>query len=268
MGNGQKMNYMRTLSVIFAALFLLAFFGCEESNPPKEEVVKTAPPFDGTIFLDGDIITENDPTTFQSLEAMGQGNRTMFDRRTNGWENLNPYLFEAKYSDGLQIEMQVNPEFGSQAAAQVEAEKYAEVIGRLSTSLRKDVQTSWIHKGNQPFGGGNNNLLIHVEQADFYVADGILEETLVHEASHTSLDAAHADAEGWRKAQEDDPAFISTYARDNPDREDIAESYLLYLALTYRGDRISQTLKDQIREAIPNRLAYFESLNLDMFPIE
>ena len=48
------------------------------------------------------------------------------------------------------------------------------------------------------------NLLIHTGQADRYAADGILEETLVHEAAHTSLDAAHASALDWLAAQTDD----------------------------------------------------------------
>ena len=67
----------------------------------------------------------------------------------------------------------------------------------------------------QPFGGGNNNLLIHTGQGAQYEASGILEETFVHEAAHTSLDAVHASSAGWIAAQQADPNFISTYARDN-----------------------------------------------------
>jgi hypothetical protein len=192
----------------------------------------------------------------------------MFDRRVNGWVTLDPYLFVASYDDGLSIEVQVNPEFGSVAAAQAEAEKYAEVIGRLPTALRLDVETSWIHMGVQPFGGGNNNLLIHTEQAALYGADGILEETFVHEAVHTSLDAYHATASGWVAAQAADPVFISDYARDFPQREDIAESFVPYLAVRYRADRIPAELATTILEAIPNRIAYFNSLGLDMYPIQ
>ena len=59
--------------------------------------------------------------------------------------NLEPFLFPAEYDDGLSIEIQVNPEFGSPENAQIYALKYAEVIGRLTTELRKDVQSSWIH---------------------------------------------------------------------------------------------------------------------------
>jgi len=242
---------------------------CEDPGPPDPGPgEKLSPPFSGTIFLDPDIITPSDPTTYTGLVDAGKAARTMYDRRANDWVNLEPWLFNASYDDGLRIEMQVNPEFGTQEEARMQAEKYAEVIGRLPTSLRKDVETSWIHKGVNSFGGGNRNLLIHIGQADLYVNDGILEETLVHEASHTSLDAEHATSQGWKAAQEKDPAFISTYARDNPEREDIAESFLLFLALRHRGDRISQELKDDINRHIPERIKYFDSLNLNMYPID
>lgn len=192
----------------------------------------------------------------------------MFDRRPNAFIVLDAYLFDATYSDGLSIEVQVNPEFGSVEAARTQAEKYAPVIGRLPRALRVSVETVWIHQGVNPFGGGNNNLLVHVGQADLYIAEGILEETLVHEAAHTSLDALHAAAPGWLAAQARDPTFISTYARDFPQREDIAESFLPYLAVRYRPERISQSLRDMIQLTIPNRIAYFNSLPLVVAPVD
>ncbi len=162
------------------------------------------PPFDGTIFLDPDIITAADPTTFTSIEYVGQGIRSMFDRRTNSFVAVDAHLFAVDFRDGLDTEVQVNPEF-DQATAQALAEEYAPVVGQLPTVLRKDVHAVWVQGGNQLFGGGNNSLLIHTEQADAYEAAGILEETLVHEAAHTSLDAEHSAAPGWLAAQQADP---------------------------------------------------------------
>ncbi|MFY0686720.1 MAG: hypothetical protein JXQ90_06125 [Cyclobacteriaceae bacterium] len=249
-------------------LILTVLINCDTTDEGEKPVIKTDPPFSGTIFIDPDIIIEDDPSTFVSLEYTGQATRTMFDRRVNDWITDEPYLFVATFDDGLEIEFQVNAEFGSEADARPHALKYAEVIGRLPTALRKDVETSWIHKGDQLFGGGNNNLLIHTEQGEKYIDQGILEETFVHEASHTSLDAYHANAAGWIEAQKNDPAFISTYARDNPEREDIAESFLPYLAIRFRADRITDELKTQIEEAIPERISYFDELDLNLYPIE
>src|SRR5688572_30648332 len=100
------------------------------------QVARADPPFAGTIFIDSDIITSQDPTTFESASYAGQGVRTMFDRRVNNWITVNAYLFNATFGDGPAAEIQVNPEFGSPAAASIEAQKYGAVIGRLPTALR------------------------------------------------------------------------------------------------------------------------------------
>jgi len=250
-----------------AAVLVLATGCAGDDEPLTPPPPPSSPPFAGTIFIDPDIITPADPTTFENVSPAGQGMRTMFDRRVNAFISLNAFLFQATYEDGLTVEVQVNPEFGTADAAGVQATKYARVIGYLPTALRRDVETVWIHMGTEPFGGGNRNLLIHVGQADAYVADGILEETLVHEAAHTSLDAMHAASSGWLAAQQADPTFISTYARDNPAREDIAESFLPWLAVRHRSSRISQALAETITRTIPNRLTYFDQQNFDLFPM-
>lgn len=254
----------RLIACVCAALLV----ACSTDEPAGPDVeVPTSPPFAGTIFIDPDIITAADPTTFEAVTYAGQGSRLMFDRRVNDWITVDAYLFDATFDDGLEAEVQVNPEFGSEAAALEQALKYAEVIGRLPTALRAEVETVWIHLGTQPFGGGNNNLLIHIGQAALYEADGILEETFVHEAGHTSLDGLHASSPGWLAAQAADPVFISTYARANPGREDIAESVLPWLAVRHRRARISDALANAILLAIPNRLQYFDSQAFNMYPI-
>lgn len=226
-----------------------------------------APPYSGTITLDPDIITATDPTAYTGLTATGRGVRTMFDRRRNAFVQYDAYLFRATYGDGLQIEFQVNPEFGSVDAAQTQVAFYAPIIGRLPRMLRRDVQTSWIHQGDQPFGGGNNNLLIHTGSlAQQYIAANILEETLAHEAAHTSLDAQHAASAGWLNAQARDPEFISTYARDNATREDVAETIVPWLALRAGAGRVSSATLATVRGAIPNRIAYLDAQGLDLAP--
>ena len=221
------------------------------------------PPFLGTIFIDPNIVTASDPSAFISISYKGQSSRQMYDRRSS-WVNLQAFLFEAKFDDGSIIEMQVNPEFKDESLAEAEAKKYAWLIGQLPAVLRKDIQTSWIHKGINPYGGGNKNILIHTGQTKEYERDGILEETLIHEASHTSLDSYHANNYAWLYAQSSDNNFISNYARDNPLREDVAESFLTYIAVVHRSDRISSSLKSTILKAIPNRIKYFDNQNLDL----
>jgi hypothetical protein len=224
------------------------------------------PPFHGTIFVNKSIVLDDDPSVFDKTTPMGIGQRRMFDRRTNRFAEVDARLYQADFKDGMKIEVQVNVEF-DETEAQQALDRYLPVVGQLPAVLRKDVKTMWIHKGKEPFGGGNDNLLIHTGMGEVYLRDGILAETLCHEAAHTSLDATHANNDRWQTAQRLDGEFISQYARDNPGREDVAESFLLYVALRYRRDRIPNDLAETIETTMPNRLKYFDSLEIDMRPI-
>jgi hypothetical protein len=239
---------------LFQLAFLIISFQC------------LAQPYGGTIFVDSDIITSSDSSALVDVTYSGQGTRTIFDRRVNNWITINAFLFEVNWNDGLSSEAVINPEFGTVALAAIEAERYGWSIGKLPYCLRIDVNEIWINKGVELFGGGNNSILIHTGQTELYENDGILEETLVHEAAHTSLDAMHAASPGWLEAQTLDGGFISDYAEEFPDREDIAESFLLWMAVRYREDRISAQDYNLITQAIPNRLIYFDEIVCDLFP--
>lgn len=258
--NKMRSSRVRVLNSSGSFLSFGSIWGSIQSiqSPPYNPGTATSPDFKNVIGGD-------DPTRFKTLTDAGQGTRKMFDRRTDSVINVNAYLFNAEYSDGSNIEVQVNPEFIQQDVARSYARQYANVIGRLPKELRRCVQTVWIHDGDKPFGGGNNNLLIHVKQGETYIMNGILEEILIHEACHTSL-YYYACYDNWIDAQKKDNNYISTYARDNPAREDIAESFLAYFAVTYRKDRISQNTYDTIMRIIPNRIKFFDLLNLDMSP--
>ncbi len=229
---------------------------------------RAEPPFSGTIFPFPDVITDSVPSRFEELTYKGQDNRLMFDRRINAFAVYFAHLFKVTYSDEITIEFQVNPEFNANEAEQI-VEFYATVIGRIPRALRDHVATSWIHKGDELFGGGNNNLLIHTGSiAQTYIQLGILEEVFVHEAVHTSLDSTHAKSPGWLVAQQADPDFISDYARSFPEREDLAESFVPWLAVRCAADQIDPVDIATIKATIPNRLAYLDSLGLDLQPLD
>lgn len=225
------------------------------------------PPYSGTAFIDANILTASDPSNTGSMSYSGRGLRTMFDRRVNAFVEYNAYLFDLQFSDGLSAEVQVNPEFGSEGAAEAIAAEMVHSIGQLPRALRMDVQTVWIHQGDEAFGGGNNNLLIHTARAESYQASGVIEEILLHEATHTSLDAAHSESAGWQSAQQSDDCFISTYAEANPVREDLAESFVPYIAVRLRSDRISAATRNAIESSIPARLTYLDDQDLDLRPM-
>ncbi len=224
------------------------------------------PPYSGTIFIDPKIIIDSDCSTFSNITYTGRGNKLVYDRRINNWVNLNAYLFNVVWNDSLTSQAVVNPEF-TLVEATTEANKYAYKIGQLPHILRTDVKEIWIHKGDFDWGGGNNSLLIHTARGIYYESLGIVEETLVHEASHTSLDAKHAKSSEWKKAQTLDSNFISTYAQQYPIQEDIAESFLTWLAVRHFSARISTVNNNLIKKTIPNRLLYFDAQKFNLNPI-
>ena len=216
------------------------------------------PPFSGTLYFGHDFITADDPSYFLELEERPAGPRRMYDRRA-GWVDLTPHIYLATFSDGLVIEVQFNPEFENADLRLELGNRYLRTIGQLPTELRADVETVWIHDGDEDFGGGNFNLLIHTGRAFAYEDQGILEEVFLHEAAHTSLDAYHKDSPGWLTAQSNDGQFISDYARDNPYREDIAESFPMYYAVRYKSSDIPTSTLATIVSTMPNRIQYFDN---------
>ncbi|MFN0250493.1 MAG: hypothetical protein ACKV2T_26670 [Kofleriaceae bacterium] len=232
--------------------------------PASFETVATppaSPPFGNTVWFDPDIITASDPTSFVGVTYGGTGPRVMFDRRTGAFATYNAHLFAARFGAGVQVEVQVNPEL-SQTEAEEKAIEYATVIGRIPPFLFADLRTVWIHRGNHPFGGGNNNLLIHTEQGDDYVRDGVLEEVFVHEGTHTSIDGRYASDPNWRAAQQADGVAISPYAMEFPAREDLAETMGPYLAIRFRPERLDAGVVQTFAAALPNRLRYLDCLAL------
>ena len=225
------------------------------------------PPSWGTALDYPRIIEPSDPSTLQSITYAGRGERLVYDRRPDTWITINAYLFDVRYEDA-ELEFQVNPEFGSREAARTEVDTYAAALGQLPAVLLSTVQKVEINAGYELFGGNGSerSVSIHTDYGKEYIRDGDLEEVLVHEATHASLDPAHKDSPGWRAAQAADGVFISTYARDFPVREDVAESFLVWIAVRYQPERLTRSERAVILRTMPNRLIYFDEQGFDMSP--
>ena len=227
------------------------------------------PPFGGTVWVTPEILGPDDPSSFGSVTHTGRGFREIFDRRANAWITVNAYLFDVQFGERT-VEWQFNPEFGSAEAAEAEIEVFGPAMGRLPAALLANLQEVEVNAGLGAFGGNsyNGSILIHTEDPGTRRAinDGFLEEVFMHEGAHASLDPDHADSPGWRSAQQADGVAISDYAKDFPDREDVAETILPYFAVRYRPERLSAQLLWLMTRTTPNRLAYFDGEELDMSP--
>ncbi len=234
------------------------------------EVPSAAPPFSGTAYISPDVLTRADPTDLRAVEYVGREVRTTFDRRVDGWVTHQAHIVRASYGCGLTaVDVIVNPEFAQQEAMK-EATYYAEVLGRLPPGVRYGVRELWLHGGNESAGGGNRSLLIHTDHGA--ELGPYLEEVLLHEAAHTTLDYQEWGAgvvlrSPWQKAMESDGRAISSYARDFPQREDVAESYGAYAV--WKVAPATPGLEGPaatIGSTIPHRLALLDGLGEEFVP--
>jgi len=222
-----------------------------------------APPFANTTFPCSDIIRATDPTAFTGLTYVGEGERPVWDWRVKDGTTLTFVLYKATYDDGMTVEIRVERDTFKEQAENY-AVYYSKPFGQLPTGVRTRVKALSIMTGNHDWGGGINDITIH--NGRNYALTNTLEETFLHEAAHTSL-VDYNLSEEWKAAQRADDTFISDYALRYPEREDVAESYVAYVAVRYRADRISKSVADLISRAIPHRIAFFDAQQLPMHPI-
>ena len=123
--------------------------------------VHAEPPFEGTVWVDPDIITPADPTTLQSLAYAGRGRHLVYDRRPNDWVWMSVHLFDVRFEEERRVEVWVNPEFDF-ATARTLANQYARMFGRLPAVLRDCVKAIEVHDGDYAAGGNDGLGRIHI----------------------------------------------------------------------------------------------------------
>ena len=163
---------IRSSSVLGLVLALTA------TGLSQSATAQTKPPFGDTVGTVFDIITESDPSLFSCLEYTGRGERQVWDKRVDGEPTINAFLFRARYQDGADIEMIINPEFGSVKAAQKEAEVYTKALGQLPSSLREGIERFGVHKGDESPHAGTGGIIIYADTSRQRQSYNHLEETI------------------------------------------------------------------------------------------
>jgi len=219
--------------------------------------------------LTPDLITSESPSDLVEVTFTGSEERETFDRRVNSFVVSESHIFTANFRCAPDpVEIVVNAEF-SDEQAEGEAQRFAFVLGQMPLGLRGLVHEIWVHDGNEPAGGGNNSILVHSVYAD--ESTNFIEEVFLHEGAHTSLDydfGGVVDRAIWSEAVTSDGSFISGYAEEFPEREDISESYSAFLIWAlHRNQGIFSESAAGIEALIPARLQYFESLGSDFGPL-
>jgi len=231
------------------------------------------PPFSGTMWDLPDLIKSSDYTIYSTSTYQGIETRLFYDKSIPDFINYPAHVYKVNFGDDLSVDFEIYTEFTQEEAESIE-QKYAPLIGQLGKDLRKNIKSFEFLKGEEVASAQRTddlnyaNITFHTDWLTNIVEtrpDGDkTEELLIHESAHLSIDPYVYGQQGWTDAVNLDGIFLSTYAKDNPDSEDIAETFQAYIAVKYYPDRISNSLRDTILSVCLNRFKYFDSLNLDL----
>ena len=234
--------------------------------------VQAAPPYDGTVWIDPDVIGPADPTALDDHRHVGSHDRSlMWARNPDRWKNVDAHVYRAQYGTHV-ADVQVNPDFTERRAREL-AERYARMVGQLPRVLLEAVDEIEINPGDYSASGFHRgwacSIYLYVDQMEAEWNEPFAEEIVAHEAAHC-LEGEHHDTSGWRAAQRADPEFISKHAERNSRQEDFAETFTAWMAVRYRPDRLDDADRTLVADAIPNRLAYLDEAipDEDMAPFE
>ena len=232
----------------------------------------------GSSWINKDIISKNDVSTFKTLEFVEEKEVMEYDKRTSKNKNqygdgiemkvFNAFIFNASFEKSQDILIKVNAEFKTQEKAEKQALKWAKMYGQMPYFLKENVKYIVVHKGNVGWAGGNGQIVIHINSSK----SSFDEENMFHELTHASLDfrwsGGSLNEDEWEKVIREDKYYISEYAWDLFYEEDIAETALWWYAARCKPSTISKKNYDKVIKHLPNRFNYLDKQNFDFYPVK
>ncbi|MEJ6403932.1 hypothetical protein [Yoonia sp. 2307UL14-13] len=212
------------------------------------------PPYRNSVASnDIAFITSDDPNNFNCVAFIETGEREMPKGPQDGLF-AEAHVYEARFDDGLNIELWVHHQLGDLAVGY--AGKVGLAMGHLPTRMRQTLNHVVILPGDEAAfeeaGGGFFGMF--AGNIDTRISNDDLEETVFHETVHVALDRTLGRGAAWRAAQQADGDAITRYAAENLDREDLAESALFAYAYHATPGRLDDSVVRNIHDRMPNRL--------------
>jgi len=248
------------------------------------------------------IINSNDPSTLQKIVYIGEEKRNMRepfrvreDKSRRFLFKATPYVFDAYYENGKIFEILIyfeKEKNKSKTKAESLANSYAFMIGQMPNVLLQRLDAAHIFadiKGVSNAGANDRTIDIHPAGESGYSKYGnTIEELFMHELVHASLDkpiygvykpinkkrhknetieSKKLSWRDWREAvKKDKKKYINDYAKTSI-HEDLAESFIAWVALRYKSKRLPNIKIQEIENNIPNRIIFFDKQNFDMYPL-
>lgn len=252
----------------------------EDVTMPQHDTMNIA-----TGQLAMQLVTPNDPSSLVDVVFVEQGTR--YHARGATWTGKlsGPFqanVFEARFTEGKTMNLVIEASIPRAQAEQLANEvafKYGQAPALLRAGMRDFIM---LPNSGHPSSGPVTTFYVDI----FYRLGSMIEEGLIHDMAHASLDwparnevydiidnqsllphPGVTTKEGWLNAARLDNYYVSTYAKDNPEREDIAESIIPYLSLRWRPERFDPYYLKFIESNISNRIAYLDTFDFG-YPTE
>jgi len=225
------------------------------------------------------LVNPNDPSSLVDVTFLERGTR--YHVRGDSWTGSlsGPFqanVFVARYTEGKTMNFVIEASIPFSDAERI-ANEAAFIYGQAPALLRAGMRDFIIFPGSgHPSSGPVTTFYWDI----FYRLGSMIEEGLIHDMAHASLDwparnetydikdnqtlVPHPGVTtraAWLNAARLDDYYASTYGKDNPEREDIAESIIPYLILRWRPERFDPYYLKFIEETIPNRIAYLDTFD-------
>ncbi len=239
----------------------------------------------GTGALAPQLVTPNDPSSLIEISFLEKGTR--YYPRGDTWSgslsgSFEANVFQATFANDKTMNFVIESSIPFDTAERIAGEA-AFIYGQMPALILAGMRDFIVLPGNgHPSSGPVTTFYYDV----FYRLGDRIEEGLIHDSAHASLDwparnemydikdnrtllprPGVTTRDAWLQAARLDNYYVSTYAKDNPEREDIAESIIQYLIVRWRPERFDPYHVQFIKETIPNRIAYLDTFDFG-FPID
>ncbi|MCJ8278107.1 MAG: hypothetical protein MJK18_14800, partial [Bdellovibrionales bacterium] len=172
------------------------------------------------------IILESDPSVYKCDKYLGLKSRE-FPKPDGKSLVRQVHVFEIFFSDGYKTEVHVDPDYENVKDVEESVEKIAQEFGRIPTFLRKEIRNISLFKTSDNMAFADRGIFaISSNYMNQRIKSKKLAQTFFHESIHSVLEEIMGldQDSAWKSAQTLDDIFISHYAMNRPQREDMAET--------------------------------------------
>lgn len=223
-----------------------------------------APLFENSVVSnDIDFIKADDPAVPACMRYLGRSAQEMPGALdSDELMATDVYQFEAGFMDNSRVGIWVHPTVGSKEDAKVLAGLLLGPLGRLPSVMRHGLSHVVVHSGYHAAFAEHlgHFFVLYADNIQARLDTHDLDETVFHESVHATLDDEWSQSADWLQARQADGQFITEYAAEKPDGEDLAETALFGLTYLRHRERLPPQVVAGVESMIPARLAVLRTI--------